>query len=104
MFSLKKLLNFTFSVGHKTWRPSFFFFFNSAPASCKFCLLGLKMFRYFLSDGEFYLVIRYIWFIYVFLLISGVFFIFPTKPSKYGYRNAVNSGHLFYFFLRFFHK
>ena len=40
-------------------------FFNSVPISCILCLLCQNWFS-FLSDREFYLVFRYIWFIYVF--------------------------------------
>ena len=103
MFSLKKAIKFYLFCWTQN-AAAIFLFFNSAPASCKLCLLGLKMLSYFLSDGEFYLVFRYG--LYVFLLIlSVVFFIFPAKSCKNGYRNAVNSDHLFYFFVYiFFHK
>ena len=35
-----------------------------------FCLVCHKKVPFFLSDGEFYLVFRYIWFIYMFFLMK----------------------------------
>ena len=40
-FLTGKLSNFPLPAGHKKWQP-FFFFFNSAPVPCNFCLLCLK--------------------------------------------------------------
>ena len=54
----------------------FFSIFNTSPISCNFCPLCLKRFSFLLSDGEFYLVFRYIWFIYVFSDEVGIFSFF----------------------------
>ena len=83
MFSHRKLSNFPLSAGHKKWQPFFFScFFNSAPVPCNFCLLCLKRFRLFLRDGEFYLVFRYIWFVYDFSTDKWVIFHFFTKGTE----------------------
>ena len=46
-FLTGKLPNFPLSAGHKINGWSYFFFFNSVPVACNFCLLCLKRFRYF---------------------------------------------------------
>ena len=67
---------YQFLVNSSNPQNVFFCFFNSAPVSYNFCLLCLKMVSFILSDGEFFLVFRYIWFIYVFSNEKWVFFHF----------------------------
>ena len=60
----------------------FLFFFTSAPIYCIFSLICLKRFIFLLSDGESYLLFRYIWFTYVFSTDKGSFSSFITKAPN----------------------
>ena len=79
----------------------FFSIFNSSPISCNFCLLCLKRFSFLLSDGEFYLVFRYIWFIYVFSDEKWVFFQFSSCICRMCMKNPSN-GAIFFTFVDVF--
>ena len=82
----------------------FFSIFNTSPISCNFCLLCLKRFSFLLSDGEFYLVFRYIWFIYVFSDEKWVFFHFSSCICRTCMKNAGNGAIFFTFVDVFFSK
>ena len=79
----------------------FFSIFNTSPISYNFCLLCLKMVSFILSDGEFYRVSRYIWFIYVFCYEVGIFsFFFLNMLGMH--EKCRQRSHLFNFLLTFF--
>ena len=60
----------------------FLFFFTSAPMYYIFFLLCLRRFIFLLSDGESYLLFKYIWFTYVFSTDKGSFSNFITKAPN----------------------